>query len=144
MRRSNWNSGVPRLTWTFGSTSTAVTSVGSDSLGVSWIVRWMTRASVDVGATKRRPMQEDDSEMQHEERREEAPGDGEFQPPELEEHQPDDEAVGEQQDESEQHGCPALAFRPAVRWSAAAPMRREAGLRYPCRFVFGGRRGSPF
>ena len=56
MRRSNWNSGVPRLTCTFGSTSTAVTSVGSDSRGVSWIVRWITRASVDVGATKRRPM----------------------------------------------------------------------------------------
>ena len=44
------------MTGTFGSTSTAVTSVGSGSRGVSWIVCWMTRASVEVGDTKRRPI----------------------------------------------------------------------------------------
>ena len=39
-----------------GSTSTAVTRVGWGSRGMSWIVCWITRASVEYGVTKRRPM----------------------------------------------------------------------------------------
>jgi hypothetical protein len=60
-----------------------------------------------LGRRRRNVAQADkknDSEMKHEERREEPPRDRELQPSELEEHQPYDETVGEQQDESEQHG----------------------------------------
>jgi hypothetical protein len=56
MRRSNWNSGVPRLTWTLGATSTAVTRVGSDKRGVSWTVCWTIFAAVAIGVMKRRPI----------------------------------------------------------------------------------------
>ena len=47
---------MPFFTGTFCSTSTAVTSVGSESRGVSWIVCWITFASVEYGVTKRRPI----------------------------------------------------------------------------------------
>src|SRR5262252_10277835 len=61
--------------------------------------------------------EKDDPEMEHEEGREKPPGNGELEPSELEEHQPDDEAVGKEQNESEQHGPTRLVFRFAVRRS---------------------------
>ena len=47
--------------------------------------------------------QEDQHQMHHEERGEEAPADGEVEPSELEEDEPDDESVGEQQNETQEH-----------------------------------------
>jgi hypothetical protein len=46
----------PFFTAVFALTSTAVTSVGSGNRGTSWIVCWMTLASVEYGVMKCMPI----------------------------------------------------------------------------------------